>query len=128
SPQGIAVLDLSVEAPWVVPVADQDHPELATQTIGSIQVKNVEARGNFLPDPVEIASASLAIDSGMVEGTNAQVQFHRIPVRASVRYPVNCMAASAPAPSSAPSPTPCPVQFALDAGAIDAAALQSAVM
>jgi hypothetical protein len=120
-------LDLSVQAPWLVPVSDQDHPELATATLGSVQIKNVSLRTGFLPEPLEIASATVSLQPGAVSWNNASAVFHGIPIHGSVSYQPGCPA-SVSASATGSTPAPCPVQFALDTNALDAGALQLALL
>ncbi|MBT9332122.1 AsmA family protein [Paracidobacterium acidisoli] len=116
---GIAGLSLSVEAPWVVPVSDQDHPELAITTTGSVELKNIRIRTSFLPDPLQIPSATLTLEPGAVVWNNASAVFHGIPVHGSVSFQTSCAAAGT---------GPCPIGFSLETNTLDAAALQSALL
>jgi hypothetical protein len=110
-------LDLTVQGPWLIPVADQDHPELATTTLGSAQIKNVQVKADFLPEPLEVSAATIDLASGVAAWNNVSAIFHRIPLHGSVSYRTGC------APSAA-----CPVDFIVDTPSVSAAALQSALM
>jgi hypothetical protein len=120
-------LDLSVQAPWLVPVADQDHPELAATTLGSAQIRNVRLQTAFLPEPLEIASATVTLQPGAVSWNNASAVFHGIPIHGSISYQPGCPA-SVSASATGSAPAPCPVQFALDTSTLDAGALQLALL
>jgi len=121
--QGRANLDITVQGPWVVPPIQADHPESATFTHGTVQLQNAEWRTNFLPDPVQIVSATAHIEPAQIVWSDATLTFHQIPVHASLSYPAICAAGLAMEEN-----THCLARFTLETASLDAAALQSALL
>lgn len=108
-----ASVDLSAEGPWT---ANGDTP--ADHLGGTVSLHNVNWKADYLANHVEIAQATLRLDTN---GANRwdPVVFSYGPVKgtATVDLPEKCEIAQ-----------PCKPRFTLQFGALDAAALQAAIL
>lgn len=111
APKGSATLDLTVHGPWM-------HTDPTQQTIaeGTLRLENASVQTAFLPDPVEIVLAQASFFPERTIWNPVSVVFHHMPGTLSITLPNPCPA------------TGCAREFTLDTPALDAAALQSAVM
>jgi len=111
-----AQVDLSAEGPWLGganPAADH--------LSGTVTLHNVNWKADYLANHVEIAQATLRLDTN---GENGAIRWNPVvfsygPVKgtATVSLPENCAPAQ-----------PCKPQFTVQFGALDAAALQAAIL
>ena len=123
-PRATANLDLTVEGPWVAPLTGASPPLPSAVTQGILRIERAQARLDWLPEPVEIASASAAFSPGKVTWSDAAFTVNGIAARGSFTHPLPCGA-----PDCAASGSEDPVEhFNLDIPSLDAAALQSALM
>jgi hypothetical protein len=111
-----AQVDLSAEGPWLAP------PDAAADHLsGTINLHNVNWKADYLANHVEIAQATLRLDTSGDKGAIRwdPVVFSYGPVKgtASVELPENCDPAQG-----------CRPKFAVEFGALDAAALQAAIL
>ncbi|MGD0737420.1 MAG: AsmA family protein [Terracidiphilus sp.] len=111
-----AQVDLSAEGPWLAPV-DTSADSLS----GTVGLHNVNWKADYLANHVEIAQATLRLDASGEQGAIRwdPVVFSYGPVRgtATVDLPESCIA----------GPT-CKPRFTVQFGALDAAALQAAIL
>jgi hypothetical protein len=139
SQRGRANLDLAVQAPWIQGVApaqaDQSgHPELAMVARGTMQIQNAEWKTSFLPDPVEIISATVRIDPAQIAWSDVSLTFHHIPARATLNYPATCDGLDSDSigthseADAVATPLRCPAHFTLEMATLNAAGLQSALL
>lgn len=128
SPQGNANLDLVFSSPWIAePLSSASSLGSAPLSIvpsaipsairGWVHLQSAEARLDWLPAPLEIASASAGFDGGRVRLSNISASVNNIAIRGSADAALRCDA-----------PAICPAHFNLEFGELDAAALQSALM
>ena len=118
--QGVADMDLTFAGPWLAePSASADPqtalPDSAIQ--GWLRLQNSQAKLDWLPEPMEIASATVNFGGGRVRWSNANVSINSVAVRGSADAALRCDAAAV-----------CPVHFNLDIPQLDAAALQSSLL
>jgi hypothetical protein len=135
-------VDLSAEGPWMTaertpiggfsPARTVTEPPPPTggdavtdRLWGTVTLHNANWKADFLANPVEITQATLRLDTGADnEGGNGQLRWDPVvfsygPVKgtASLDLPVGCDA-----------PQPCLPNFHVQFGALDAAALQAAIL
>lgn len=115
--QGTADLDVTVRGPWLMPVADPDHPLAPVAVDGSMGLRNAELTGDFLAQPLQILSAQALIRDGRVEWNAASVVYGPLRAEGSLSYPMFCSA-----------PTECARQFTLHFASLDAATAQGALL
>lgn len=116
APKGTATSDLTFSGPWVPFISAETGNPVPTQIEGWTRLEHAEISPAWLPEPVEIASATAQLENNSVAWTNAAISLHGISAKGSATYPANCT-----------DPAGCPPQFTLDFAALDAAALQSAL-
>jgi hypothetical protein len=111
-----ALVDLSAEGPWLA----AENPA-ADQVSGTVSLHNVNWTSDYLANHVEIAQATLRLDA---TGENEILRWDPVvfaygPVKgtATVDLPENCEPAQ-----------PCKPHFTVQFGALDAAALQAAIL
>ena len=111
-----AQVDLSAEGPWLAPAAAaSDHLS------GTVSLHNVNWKADYLANHVEIAQATLRLDTS---GENGAIRWDPVvfsygPVKgtATVYLPESCEPAQT-----------CKPRFTVQFGALDAAALQAAIL
>ncbi len=123
-----ADLDLALTGPWLTgqgmaPVSSASLPPPSVATAGSLRIEHAQVRLGWLPEPVEIASATANFSPGKVTWTNASITVNGIAARGSFTYPFTCPAGETCGDSEAP-----PATFNLDIPSLDVKALESALM
>jgi AsmA family/AsmA-like C-terminal region len=118
--QGFADMDLTFAGPWLTePSASADAqsalPDSAIQ--GWLRLQNSQAKLDWLPEPMEIASATVNFGGGRVRWSNASVSINGVAVRGSADAALRC-----------DSTAVCPMHFNVDIPQLDAAALQSSLL
>jgi len=113
----VADLNLALQGPWMAPVNSEDHPRSLTLAQGSLRLQHVEAKLKWLPEPIEINSATASFSAGIVTWSNATFNINGIAVQGSASYPFPCE-----------NPAGCAAHLTLDAANLDAATLQSALL
>jgi len=103
-------LDATSGGAWIAPVGGGP----TVTTTGSMKVQNVELRPAFLPAPVEIEAAEIALSPETVAWQNVAFQYQGLAMHGSLQFPAGCI-------------QPCPATFALQPGDAGAAVLESAV-
>jgi len=119
-------LDLTLTGPWLTgqgmtPVNSASPPP--PSVAGSLRIEHAQARLGWLPEPVEIASATANFSLGKVTWSNANITVNGIAVHGSFTYPFPC-----PAGETCRDTEVAPATFNLDIPNVDASALKSALM
>lgn len=105
-------IDTTSSGAWIAPV---DGGATMTTT-GSMKVQNVELQPGYLPAPVEIESAEVALTPETIDWQNVAFTYQDLAMRGSLQFPAACV-----------QPTPCAATFALEPGDSSAAVLESAL-
>jgi AsmA family len=122
APKGTALSDLTFSGPWI---QDFSTPQLNSETgssapallQGSVHLQHAELKPAWLHDAIEIASATVQLDNGVITWTNAAISINGTPAKGSATYSAACG-----------NPSGCPAQLTLDFPTLDAAALRSALL
>jgi len=129
-PQATADLNLTLAGPWMTPI--DGFAGALTTAQGWLRVEHAQAKLDWLPEPVEIASATANFFPNKVAWSNASLIVNGIAVRGSFAFPLHCNAADECAASdsegqgaSAPADAR---QFNLEIASLDVAALESALI
>ncbi|HEX5233895.1 MAG TPA: AsmA family protein [Silvibacterium sp.] len=116
-PKGTAQSDLIFAGPWL----PSTNPETGAASPAIIQgwtrVQHAAFKPAWLPDPLEIATATAQFANGTITWTNANVTLDGISAKASASSAATCL-----------DPAGCPAEVTLDLPSLDAAALQSALL
>jgi len=118
-----ADLELTLSGPWMTPVSSASPPPPSVATAGSLRIEQAQAKLGWLPEPVEIASATANFSPGKVTWTNASITVNGITARGSFTWPFPCPVGE----NCGDTETP-PASFTLDVPILDASALESALM
>jgi AsmA family len=110
--KGRVDIDTTTAGAWIAPVGGG----AAVTTTGLVKVQNVELRPAFLPAPVEIETAEIALTPEMIGWQNVAFQYQGLAMHGSLQYPAACN-----------QPAQCPATFALQPGDASAAVLESAL-
>ncbi len=116
SSTGTATLDLNVRGPWLLPLADPEHPAAPFNMTGSVLLRNAELTASYLSQPIRIVSAQGLIGPSGVAWTGVSVGYGTLEAQGTLEYPTLCSAAK-----------PCSGHLLLASPAVDAAELQSAL-
>ncbi len=117
-----AEVDLTFTGPWMTPLNSIAPP---TTTTGSIRIQHVEAKFGWLPEPVNIASATANFSANEVTWTNAAITVSGIGAHVSYSHPLGCPANE---DCSLPGYEPPPGHFDADMPTLDLASVQSTLM
>jgi hypothetical protein len=122
APKGTAQTDLTFSGPWIPDFsAPSIHSESSASTPallqGSIHLQLAQIKPAWLPDPIEIASATVQLADGVITWTNAAISVNGTAAKGSATYYAACA-----------NPLGCPAQLTLDFPTLDAAALRSALL
>ena len=118
--QGLADLDLTFAGPWLAePVMTANGLSAASGATaqGWLHLQNAQAKLDWLPEPVEIASAAADFGDGRIRWSNANVTINGVVVHGSADAALRCESGAI-----------CPAHFNLDIPELDAATLQSALL
>ena len=123
-----ADLDLTLTGPWLTgqgmtSVSSATPPPPSVAIAGSLRIEHAHARLGWLPEPVEIASATANFSPGKVTWSNANITVNGIAAHGSFTYPFPCPAGETCGDTEQP-----PATFNLDIPNVDASALESALM
>jgi AsmA family len=118
-----ADLDLALAGPWMTPVGSAYPPTPSIAAAGSLRIEHAQARLDWLPEPIDLASATAHFSPGKVTWSDAAVAVNGIAARGSFTYPFPCPAGDNCAAAEAP-----PASFNLDIPNLDPGALESALM
>ncbi len=127
--QATAALDLTLSGPWMTPVNESGG---AATTQGWLRIEHAQAKLDWLPEPVEIASATANFSADRVTWSNASLTVNGIVAHGSFIYPLHCDGAEECAASdSGGESNPAPAEarhFNLEIASLDAATLESALI
>ena len=120
APLGIADMDLTFAGPWLTePMMTSDGlsspPGSSIQ--GWLRLENAQAKLDWLPETVKIASAAANFGDGRIRWSNMNITVNGIAIRGSADAAMRCESGAT-----------CPIRFNLDLPELDAAALQSALL
>jgi hypothetical protein len=115
--EGTADVDVTVHGPWLSPVTDSDHPSVATAIEGTIRLHNAEMTGDFLAQPLQIASAQATIGNNRVDWSAVSFSYGPVHADGTLSYPVFCTV-----------PPNCIRQFGVHIASLDAATAQNALL
>lgn len=111
--KGRAELNVTTSGAWLPPLAGSTEGLIAT---GVIHVAGLQLRPAFLPAPVAVDSADIAISPQAVTWRNAAIRYQGIALRGSLEHSEDCDQA-----------TPCPASFTLQAAALSGSAIEAAL-
>jgi hypothetical protein len=111
APKGRAEIDTITTGNWVPPLMGGST---GIATTGTLHLEGAELRAGFLRAPVEVASAEVELKPGEVFWQKADLHFGGLDLQASGEYPAVCSQSAA-----------CPATFALSAGALNAAKIET---
>jgi hypothetical protein len=114
APKGTADLDVTLHGPWIGPMSDSAN---AVSVEGAVKLRNAEITGDFLAQPLEIASTQAVFGENEANWTATSVVYGPIHADGSLRYPLFCQA-----------PADCAPHFTLRLASLDAEAAQSALL
>ncbi|MBV8675511.1 MAG: AsmA family protein [Acidobacteriaceae bacterium] len=117
-----ATVDLTFDGPWMTPL---NSTAPLTTTIGSLRIQHAQAKFDWLPDPVEIVSATANFSPDQVSWTNAAITLNGIAARGSFSHPLSCPELE---DCGLPGSEPPAGHFDLDVPTLHPAVLQSALM
>jgi AsmA family/AsmA-like C-terminal region len=120
-PPATADLDVTIAGPWMTPVSSATPPPPSVTTAGMLRIEHAQAKLDWLPEPIEIASATANFSADRITWNNAVITVNGIAAHGSYSYPLPCDAAENCGPSGAGN-------FSLDIPTLDAAALESALV
>ncbi len=115
-----ADLDLNIAGPWMTTTTTTPATAL-----GSLRIEHAQAKLDWLPEPVEIASATANFSPEKVTWSNATFAVNGIAAHGSFSYQMYCDPADNCGSSGAEQPVG---NFNLDIPALDAVALESALI
>jgi hypothetical protein len=122
-------MDLAAGGPWMMPVktislgdlsptaASLPSAAAADSLTGTVNLRNVIWKADYLVNPVEISSTTLHLASGELRWAPVVFSYGPVKGTASLTLPIAC-----------DTPQPCPPRFQLQFGALDAAVLQAAFL
>lgn len=87
---GTASLDLNVHGPWLLPVADAEHPGLPSVTEGTLLLRDVELNAPYLSHPLKIASARGTIHPADVAWSDVSFVYGDFEAQGALEYPTLC--------------------------------------
>jgi hypothetical protein len=123
-----ASVDLTANGPWMLPAQTLSLSDLssaaaplpsaipADSLTGTVTLRNVSWKADYLVNPVEISSATLHLASGELRWEPVVFSYGPVKGTASITLPI-CDASQ-----------PCPPRFQLQFGALDAAVIQAAFL
>jgi hypothetical protein len=117
APKGTAQIDLTFAGPWIPPIDTETGANVPAQIEGWARLQHAELKPDWLPEPIEIATATTQFGGGSIIWANASLSVNGINARGSVSYPATC-----------DNPAGCTAQLNLNVPTLDAAALQSALL
>jgi hypothetical protein len=121
-----AEVDLTFAGPWMTPLNSTAPP---TTTVGSLRIQETGAHFDWMPEPIEIVSATVDFSPDQVSWNDAAIVINGIAARGSYTHPLTCPASeecNLPPPESGAEPPA--GHFSGYIATLDLAALQSALM
>lgn len=115
--KGLAQADLTFTSTWVPAIDVTTGGDLPAAIQGTVRVEHAQAQPAWIPEPIEIATATAQFSNREVTWANASIAVNGIAAKGSASYPMDCS-----------DPAGCPAQINLDFPTLDAAALQSSLL
>jgi len=113
--RGRVALNLNATGQWMRPIAASPIGN-GIATSGSVALESAQLRPAFLPAPVDVQSANIALTPDQISWQNVALTYQKIPMHGSLQFPVVCS-----------NPTGCPATFTLALGSSSADAIETAV-
>ncbi|HET7100367.1 MAG TPA: hypothetical protein VFJ52_04385, partial [Terriglobia bacterium] len=101
---------------WIPPV-NPDGTSMAEQAQGWVRLQHAQVQPKWLPEPVEIGSATAQLGGQTITWANASIAVRDITAKGSVSYPAACG-----------DPAGCAAEVNLDFSSLNAAELQRALL
>jgi AsmA family len=117
APQGTAEIDLTLRGPWLMPVADVDHPQPVDAAEGTLEIRKARLTARFLPLPVDISSARASFSGSVVTWDPVDFLYGDLHGEAAVHHQFPCI-----------NQKGCNVHFDLRFASLDAAATETALL
>ncbi len=111
--KGRADLNVTTTGAWLPPLGVSD---MGLSTSGTVHVAGLLVRPGFLPAPVAVDAAEIAIGPGQIAWHDASIRYQGIALSGSVTYPRTCA-----------QPSPCAATFTLRAPALSGATIEAAL-
>ena len=121
APAPPADVDLTFAGAWLTPL---NSTVPLTTTVGSLRIQHAQAKFAWLPEPVEIDSATANFAPDEITWSNAAIAFGGIAARGSFTHAVGCPPSE---DCNLLGSEPPAAHFDLDVATLDLAALQSAL-
>lgn len=115
--KGSAQTDLTFAAPWVPSFNPNTGADSQAAIQGWTRVEHAQIKPAWLPEPLEVVTATAQFGDGTITWANASISVNGIDGKGSASYPTACA-----------DPAGCAAQISLDFPALNAAALQSALL
>jgi hypothetical protein len=111
--KGRADLNVTSTGAWLPPLAGS---ATGLSVSGTVHIAGAQLRPSFLPAPVDIDSADVAIAPQQIAWNDAALRYQGIALRGSLSYPRIC-----------DQPTPCPATFTVQAPTLSGSELSTAL-
>jgi len=121
---GAATIDVSARGPWIAPEvislesADTaDRPAGPDELSGTLTLRDAHWKAEYLAGPINIAQATLNLDGGEIRWDPVQFAYGPVKGTASLTVRLRCG-----------KPEACTPKFGIQFGALDAGALEAAIL
>lgn len=114
---GIAESDITFTGPWLPPINTETGANVPAAIQGWTRLQHAVIKPAWLPEPVEIISATAQLSPNSITWNNASIAINGIAAKGSVSYATTCV-----------DPAGCPAELTLDFTTLNAAALQSVIL
>ena len=105
--------DVNAAIPAAIPASDS--------LTGTVTVRNVNWKADFLASHVEISEATLHLDGSSLRWDPVAFSYGPVKGTISLSVPLHC-------PTDLPEPQPCPAEFQMQFGDLDAGLLETALL
>lgn len=121
APKGTAQADLTLAGPWIPAVDADTGASMNAPVEGWVRMEHAEVKPGWLPEPLEVGSATAEFGDGKVTWSDASVSMGtgagRIAAKGSVSYPAVCANAAG-----------CAAQVNLEFSTLNAGDLEAAIL
>ncbi len=114
--KGTAQANLTFAGPWIPPV-NPDGTSAKERAQGWVRLQHVQVQPKWLPEPVEIATATAQLGGQNITWANASISVRGIAAKGSVSYPATCA-----------DPAGCAAEVNLDFPSLNVAELARALL
>lgn len=111
APHGRATVDTTTTGAWMPPMPGAGA---GIATTGTLHIENLELHPHFLRAPVAVQSAEIDLTPDQVAWNNVDFRYQGTALHGSMTFPASCAL-----------PGTCPANFVLQAGTVNAAALEA---